>query len=261
MGLIVRNQVNELAKAVVRGLNDSRKHPAFCRGYASGSLTLVSGTLAVTAQGIPSNAIVRSSITAPGGTMGAAYKFTGIGTSGGFTVTAIGSTGSTVTTDTSTLAWEATWPVFHADQTPQYGAAATSGSPPLPNFVNLTVTAAAATTLPTTITLANQIRQVLNQHMADAVAHSAADTTNPVTAAVAVDQTTVDTLLNACATAFNAHLTQSGVHINSDTVNTDSSTTASNLSTSETMANNLKAEINLHVASAPPGESVTVIND
>jgi hypothetical protein len=255
MSIQARKTPLDVAFAAAQAHNDTRKGKSVCLGFATGSVTLASGTAAVTSQGIPANAIVTLMLTAPGGTLGAAWKVTGVGTSGGFTVTSVSSTGTTNTSDTSTLTWTAEWPLFHADQTP-----ATNASDPFnPSASTLAVTATNATDLPSSITLANQIRQVLNQHMADSVSHVSADGTNPVSTAVAVDLTSVEALLNACKTAFNAHLTQSGVHVFNDGINTVSTSNATHLASSEALANALKTAINAHMGAAPTGESVAMV--
>lgn len=256
MGFQARKETDAVAFAVAPALNDTRKGTAMAQQVVFGTVTLVSGVGTVTGRGVLANAFVDLTLITPGGTVAGIYKVTGIGTSGGFTVTAISGAGATQTTDTSTLQYMVTNPLFHGDQTPQF----TSGDYLSPIANLLTVTAATAVDLPTSITLANQIRQVLNQMMADSVAHLVADTTNPVSAAVAVDLPSVETLLNACKTSFNAHLTQANVHINNDTNNNVATANATDLPSSEALANALKTAINAHLGSAPAGESVTLLN-
>lgn len=115
-----------------------------------------------------------------------------------------------------------------------------------------------AVDLPTTITLANNLKAELNTHMASACdpttgqgVHLAADATNgPIATANATDLASSETLLNAIKTKFNAHLTQAGVHCTNDATNTVATTNAVDLPTSEALANALQTAINAHFAAA-----------
>lgn len=120
---------------------------------------------------------------------------------------------------------------------------------------NVTVSAAAATDLPTTLVLANQVLAVLgNMHMPDDQVHLKADVTNnPIIDGYlpAVDLASVEVLLNALSTLFVAHLTQSGVHVHNDnTTYAGLSTPATSLVTAENLANSLKAAVNTHMLNA-----------
>lgn len=261
MGILAKRSISSGAAgaAAAQGLSDTRKAPAMCRGYATGSVTLVAGTKAVTAAGVPAGSTLHFSMVTPGGTLGVAYQATGIGTNGGFTVTSLQTTTAGQTADTSTLTWEATWPLYHANQTPLL----MSADPSRPTASALTSAAATATSLPTVITLANQLLSILLMHGADSVSHVAADSTLGTALAalvVAVDLASSETLLNGLKAALNAHLTQSGVHVFNDTINTVSASAATDLTSSETLANALQTSVNAHFASAPAGESVTVIS-
>lgn len=122
-------------------------------------------------------------------------------------------------------------------------------------LTNVTVSAAAATNLATTIFSANQSLAVLgNMHMPDAQVHLKADVVNnPILDGYlpAVDLPSVEVLLNALATLFVAHLSQSGVHVHNDnTTYAGLSTPATDLTSSQNLANALKAAINTHMANA-----------
>lgn len=143
----------------------------------------------------------------------------------------------------------------HADIT-----STTSGDFSAPVATPLTVPTAAVNTLPKVVARANVLKLYFNTHLADAVAHKAADATNPVTTADATDQGTANTLLNAIQSAFNAHLTQSGVHYTNDTTNPDSTTVASDLGTSETLATNLTTAFNAHIQMALGNLAVKLIS-
>jgi len=161
-----------------------------------------------------------------------------------------------VTTDVSVFTWLADTPTYHADQS----SSAPGGDYTAPSVGTLlTVTAATAADLPTSITLANNIRAVHNLMLADGVAHVAVDTANVIATAVASDLATTEALLNALKAAYNLHRLQSGVHVNNDTVNSVATANATDLATSQTLANALKAAYNLHLASAPGGESIVLL--
>lgn len=132
-----------------------------------------------------------------------------------------------------------------------------------PTFTAITIDKANGTTLPTTIALANQLKYVLNAHMADGLptgsVHAVVDSVNPITAADASDQTTVNTLLNQIKTKFNAHLTQATVHPNNDGTNGVATANATDLASSEALANALKTAVNAHMASAVATPSIVPV--
>lgn len=107
--------------------------------------------------------------------------------------------------------------------------------------------------------IANEAKAVYNRHIADAVAHKAADTSNAVSTAAATDQTTANTLLNAIKTKLNLHLTQSGVHFTNDGTNTISASNASDLATSVTLANAVKAALNAHIQFGFTSPSLNIV--
>ncbi len=162
---------------------------------------------------------------------------------------------------------DSTYP--HADVTSTTGGGFASPTPSA-----LHVTATNATTLPTGITLAENIRSVMLIHFADAGsalnawggAHKAADTVNAalisydeipeLTAASSQDD--LDDLLNAEKAAWNAHMSQSGVHFITDSVTTIGASDASNLGESETLANELKTDVNTHIDFAGAAHTVIV---
>ena len=128
-----------------------------------------------------------------------------------------------------------------------------------------TVTAAAASSLATSLTLVNnmyavymgdatnRVAGVFPGHAYDAVVHKAADSTNLVSAAYpATDLATAITLANEFYTDYNAHLTQSGVHDNNDGTNTASSSSATDQSSLNTRLNDLRTQLLAHIASGVP---------
>ena len=136
----------------------------------------------------------------------------------------------------------------HAD-----ASARTSGDFTSPIVTVLACVLANATTLNTTIALANELKIVCNEHFGDAVAHDAADTANVITTAIASDQTTANTLLNAIKTNVNLHLAQAGVHFTNDAINTVSAADATDAGSSQTLATALKAAVNAHIILALGG--------
>lgn len=147
--------------------------------------------------------------------------------------------------------------LFHRD--------VTQSTSPIPLFAEdsvvlttVTVSAAAATTLPTTVALVNNIFGVLQVHMADNQVHLIKDGYNLAALVAfqsvpAVDLPSSIALVNELKVVFNDHLTQTGVHQNNDEVNTCSTAAATDLTSAEALANALKSKLNSHMASAPVG--------
>lgn len=144
---------------------------------------------------------------------------------------------------------------FHADVT-----STTSGGFTNPTATALTVGAATAVDLATSITMANEIKHKYNVHCADAVAHKAADTANTVSTADATDLTSLETLLNAIKTKFNLHIASTTYHYTADSTNTVATANASDLTTSEALANALKSAYNAHIGSAPAGSGINLVD-
>jgi len=130
----------------------------------------------------------------------------------------------------------------HADVT-----SLTSGDWTSPEATPLVATSPTADTIGKVKTLANELKRIYNVHIADALAHDAADDENTVEDDDATDQTTANTLLNSLKAAYNAHLTESGVHYTNDTTNAVTADDADGLAKSETLANELKTKFNAHV--------------
>lgn len=114
----------------------------------------------------------------------------------------------------------------------------------LPTSSVLQVTAANASDLPTCITLANQMRSIMNVHFADSSAHLVADTVSSL-APVASDLATVITLANSLKSVYNVHGVSTTYHLNADT--TIATTNASDLATSITLLNAEKTKFNSHI--------------
>ncbi len=251
MGYMARKAAAVLA--LVAGFNATRKSQQVATKTAFGSFTLATGAYTVSLAGVTAQSTVVLTLVTPGGTMGNGYKV--VPSAGQFIVTAIDASGSLVNTDTSAFNYRVDTPLFHADATPQ----TSTGDASEPATTALAASSATATNLATSIALANELRQVYTQHIADAVGHLVADDSNALEEPIADDLTTVEALANDIKAKFNAHLTESGVHVHDDAVNTVSTTDASDQSTANALLNALKTAINAHLASAPTGGSVTLV--
>lgn len=123
----------------------------------------------------------------------------------------------------------------------------------------LTVTAANASNLGTSLTLGNELRGVFSFHCKDDSSHLVKDTVNDIDGyAQATTLLTLQTLLNAMKVKYNAHLSQSGVHVNNDP-NTVGTADATDQSSANTLANALKAALNIHLGSGPGVGRVVVL--
>lgn len=147
---------------------------------------------------------------------------------------------------------------FHVDQTSN----GTTGDFHSPATTPLQVTAHNGDgTTATLFLLCANLVSVYNTHIADAVAHLLADTTNTLTSSVTpTTLVAAESLLNDMQTKFNAHLTQTGVHVNNDGTNSSTAAAATNQSTSDTLANELKTKLNAHISSAPAGSFINLVS-
>lgn len=147
---------------------------------------------------------------------------------------------------------------IHAAKTSYAG----TGSYRAPTATALTITASNASSLATSRTLAQNIYDVLFIHLADAAAHSAADTTNALTVARPSDAATLAEIyafLNNAKAKYEAHRVQSGIHATDDSTNTISASNATDQSSTNTLANELKTDINAHMADALGGYGIRVV--
>lgn len=137
----------------------------------------------------------------------------------------------------------------------------------------------AASSLPTSVTLANSLYVTYVAHVASSCnqtykgatsgqgAHVAADATNALSSGLTypcVVLADVEAMANAIKTGWNAHCastgaTGSGSHPIADTVNTVSAATAVDQGTSDTLLNALQTAINAHVASAFVHQALQVV--
>ncbi len=146
---------------------------------------------------------------------------------------------------------------FHADTSQTTNASDYRN----PTVTALAVTAANATDLPTSLTLVNQVKAVLNVHFQDPRAHNTA-VTAVVATANATDLATANTLANALKTAYNTggHINASNVHFNNDATNTIAAAAATDQTTLDTLLNELKTDVTAHIASAPTGAMIYLVD-
>lgn len=131
-----------------------------------------------------------------------------------------------------------------------------------PTSVSLSVTAANATNLATSLTLGANIRGVMAYHFADADAHLKADIVNVdfTTDGYGLQAGTVGAVVafaNCAKVDFNRHLSQSGVHRKTDT-NVIATADATDQTSADTLLNAIKAALNTHMAGAPPVGRISI---
>lgn len=148
---------------------------------------------------------------------------------------------------------EAVASFFHADTTQT-----TSGHYDNPAIADDLVASADGSDDATNITLANEIKAVLNRHFADTRAHDSAVSAEVATADATNEATSV-TLANALKAAYNTHLSESNVHFNNDGTNTVTSSDATDTASVSTLINEMKDDLNAHIVSAPAGAMINVV--
>jgi len=116
--------------------------------------------------------------------------------------------------------------------------------------VRTAITTPDASSLATSITLANALKAAYNAHRVNTGEHAAADATNAVAAADATDLATTQTLLNEIKTDLNAHLLLgSGTHRSVPIQPAVSTANAIDQATANALANALKLALNRHFGS------------
>jgi len=114
-----------------------------------------------------------------------------------------------------------------------------------------TVTAADASSLATSITLANQVKAVYEDHLASTAGHKLADPAPALV--VASTLATGITLANAIKADYNTHRASTTYHYNADATNVVTSADATDQTSLNTLLNEIKVDLNAHMASAPAG--------
>jgi hypothetical protein len=123
-----------------------------------------------------------------------------------------------------------------------------------------TVTAATASDLPTSLALVNNLIGVARFHVADTVAHKAADATSLPAIGAAVDLASAITAANAIKAWYNTHRASTTYHATADATNATTSADATDQTSLNTLANELKTDMNAHMASAIAVASFRVVD-
>lgn len=142
---------------------------------------------------------------------------------------------------------------FHASVTQTRG-----GDYRNPTVASHTVAAANATDLATSLVLVNQIKDVMDHHFRDEVAHNTA-TSAQITIADGTDITTAVALANDLKAKYETHRTASNVHFNNDATNTVTNANATDQTTLNTLINEIKGDINAHVTNATLGSMIRLL--
>ena len=146
---------------------------------------------------------------------------------------------------------------YHADIT------STSSGNNVAGYTTTALTVNAANgdgTVGTLVALCADLKAKYNGHLADALAHKVADTTNNSTLSSGTDLTSCETFLNDLHTKYTAHIGSTTFHYVADSTNTDGSAAASSQATSDTRAGAIKTAFNAHMQTAPQGSCFNVKN-
>ncbi|HEU4615554.1 MAG TPA: hypothetical protein VFS15_25845 [Kofleriaceae bacterium] len=121
-----------------------------------------------------------------------------------------------------------------------------------------TVTAADAADLATSLVLANDIKAIYEFHLADTLAHKAADAAPALTKAT--DLASAETLANAIKADYNTHRASTTYHYNADATNAVASADATDQASLNTLLNEMKGDLNAHLASGPSAASLRAVD-
>ncbi len=119
----------------------------------------------------------------------------------------------------------------------------------------LLVTAANASTLPTSLTLVNEILSVYAFHMADTLAHKVVG----VALASYVPATSLATAItraNDIKSKYNTHRASTTYHYTADSTNVVAAADATDQSSLNTLLNEIKTDLNAHLISGPVCKSI-----
>lgn len=123
----------------------------------------------------------------------------------------------------------------------------------------LAIAAADASSLATSLVLANELMALYLFHLADDLAHKVADPAPALTKAT--DLATAQTLANAIKSDYNTHRASTTYHYTADATNTITSADATDQSSLNTLLNELKADLTAHLAGAPTsGQMVRLVD-
>lgn len=114
---------------------------------------------------------------------------------------------------------------------------------------------AVSTNLDSLVMLANELRTDLIAHMADATAHSAADTFNPISGSAVGYPSGLFTLANELRTSYEAHRASTTYHESADSTNTISASAASTVAGLITLVAELYTDVAAHLRNAPVSQA------
>lgn len=123
----------------------------------------------------------------------------------------------------------------------------------------VTVTAADAVDLGTSLTLVNQLLDVYQFHMADLLAHKVAGVAL-ASYVHATDLTSAKARANDIQAKYNTHIASTTYHYNADGTNASAAAAATTQGTLNTLLNELKACLNAHMANAPAAKSLRLVD-
>lgn len=121
------------------------------------------------------------------------------------------------------------------------------------------VTAADASSAPTSLTLVNDILRVYQFHMADTLAHKVVGVAL-ASYAEATDLTSAMARANDIKAKYNTHIASTTFHYNADATNAVAAANASDQGTLNTLLNEIKADLNAHMASGPACKSARLVD-
>lgn len=102
-------------------------------------------------------------------------------------------------------------------------------------------------TLATALTLVNQLAAVYTFHIADALAHKAADATDVLTVSYPVATlANAESLANNIKAKYNLHIASTSAHFNADITNGVTAADATDQGTLDTLITQIKAKLNAH---------------
>lgn len=143
---------------------------------------------------------------------------------------------------------------FHRDLT----SVVTTGSFREPVAATLAITAANATDLATSLTLAAQIDYVFRAMIADDNAHKVKDTNVPANA-IPTDLSTALTWANDVKSKYNTHIASTTYHYTADATNTIAAANATDQTSLNTLLNELKTDMTAHIAGAPAAHGIALV--
>lgn len=123
----------------------------------------------------------------------------------------------------------------------------------------VTVTAADATDLPTSLALCNNLIGVLTFHFADLLAIKVVDATSLPALGAGVDLTSAVTAANLMKASYNTHRASTAKHYNADATNVVTSADATDQASLNTLLTEMKGDVNAHLASAPAAASLRLL--